>query len=258
MALKSRYQLHVDAAGQIGKEIGYLLLGVISPMEFIGRLVDSGVDGVTAKNIANDINTEIFLPLQEIMRNPGSYVPARAPESEDDEAAEEPITTPQPIPRELAGLPSVPYASARDVPTTLPGSPIAAPMPPARVQEPVHSPAPVPAYSVPEPTVTAPEAHPAYPIPAAPQQGWHSAAAVHIYVPSHGVPFEQMHAPIPAQAREAMPVPVSTHEAQEPMAPAALAAPSSVMPEIAPVAVSAPPPTPIKKDYGADPYREPI
>ncbi len=243
--LQSRYGLHVDVAGSIVSRIRDLLLGLANPTEFLGELIQLGLTDTVARAIVADLNKEVFVPLREAMRN--------APE--EPKAAVEPISVPQQSlsPKETVPAPTLAY-EPRPAPVTLPGSPVEAPMPAA--------PASLPTYSVPESAPVAPSVpHPAYPAPSAPQPGWHSAAAVHIYVPSHGVPFEQMHTPVPIEAKEIAPVTAPLSSAPTPVPQAYVPAPAIAAPE--PVSAPIPAattlaPAPITKDYAADPYREPI
>lgn len=244
VSLQSRYSLHIDVAGSIVSRIRDLLLGLANPTEFLGELIQLGLSDTVARAIVGDLNKEVFVPLREAMRN--------APQ--EPRAAVEPISVPQQSlsPQETIPAPTLPY-EPKPASVTLPGSPVEAPMPVAA--------APLPTYSVPEAAPAAPVApHPAYPAPSAPQPGWHSAAAVHIYVPSHGVPFDQMHAPIPVEAKQTAPVTASVEPAPVPTPSAYVPAPVIAAPEPVPASIPTQPAaaTPITKDYSADPYREPI
>lgn len=62
--LQEAYKIHVDVVGELGKEVGYLLLGLTSPVEFLNRLVRGGLDESTALHITEEVNKQIFTPLR--------------------------------------------------------------------------------------------------------------------------------------------------------------------------------------------------
>jgi hypothetical protein len=66
--LQSTYGLHIDTSGVLSDEIGYLLIGLISPTEFYERLHAQGLPKDTVSSIVRDVNEKIFLPLQQKMR----------------------------------------------------------------------------------------------------------------------------------------------------------------------------------------------
>lgn len=115
--IKNKFRLHIDVAGNLEREIGYLMLGLISPAEFFGALMLSGTDEASARGIMEEVNNGIFIPLRREVAGsakspiaPGSYAEAQ----------------PQPEPvRPSVPPPSVDY----EAPKTLPGSPVPAPMP---------------------------------------------------------------------------------------------------------------------------------
>lgn len=226
IGLQVRYSLHVDVAGSIVQRIRDLLLGLSNPTEFLGELVQLGVTDTTARTIVGDLNKEVFIPLREAMQ--------KAPEST---AAPEPIAVPQ---RSLGAEKSLPAPSLEYEPElkTLPGSPVQAPMPPP-TPAPIPSPAPIDRNRV-----STPIPHEAYPMHPNQQGGWHPAAAVHIYVPSQGMPYAAPQQAAPEHVVEATPVvpPVQTIEVPVPAQPQ--------VPEFAP----APAPQP----RAADPYREAV
>jgi hypothetical protein len=64
-AIRGKYALHIDVAGVFSKSLGYLLLGLISPQEFLEELVATGVPDKDARGIVVEINQKIFVPLRE-------------------------------------------------------------------------------------------------------------------------------------------------------------------------------------------------
>lgn len=88
LSLRDKYRLAVDVTGALNSEVGYLLLGLINPVGFLQRVQSLGIDAATANNIVQDVNREIFIPLQQKMRE--------VSEDEDDEVDdwhEEPSVT---------------------------------------------------------------------------------------------------------------------------------------------------------------------
>lgn len=193
--IKAKFRLHIDVAGNLGRELGYLMLGLINPAEFFGGLMLAGTDEATAKGIMEEINSRIFIPLKQQVSGAGR-VPAPPPVT----YAEAPVVEEKTAP--MVPPPALDYEPARAA--TLPGS-----------SEPVPTVAP---------SIPTPVQQPAMP---APQE-------VHTMM-SDMLAAKQ--APVPAAAVSAQPT--------TPTAPPAPApAPSRS--------------NPIAKDYGVDPYREPV
>lgn len=143
--MKTTHRLHVDVAGTLASEVGYLLLGLRSPAEFFGNLMLSGTDEQTARSIMEEVNNRIFIPLRNQVRSKSSS------ELVQPYTAQEPA--PRPIQQPLAPTPTIEYTPP--APVTLPGSPEPAPMPvpPVSVSapEPVQNTAPIQDFSAPIP-----------------------------------------------------------------------------------------------------------
>jgi len=61
--------LTIDKIGDLGNETGMVMLGVTHPNEFISNLASRlEVDKEVARNIANDINEQIFKPVRDSLR----------------------------------------------------------------------------------------------------------------------------------------------------------------------------------------------
>lgn len=64
-----KHGLEVDKMGQLGGEVGYILLGITHPNKFIPNLADKlGLDKTKAREIAEEINKEIFFPIRDSLR----------------------------------------------------------------------------------------------------------------------------------------------------------------------------------------------
>ncbi len=71
VGLKAKFQLHIDMAGILAKEVGYLLLGVIDPDTFAKRLKTSGFSEQMVTEIMAELNQKVFVPLRTKMRREG-------------------------------------------------------------------------------------------------------------------------------------------------------------------------------------------
>lgn len=252
MSLAQKYQLHTDRAGVLADILIKALLGFIRPEDMTKVLMDAlMLEQSVASSLITDINTLVFMPLQKSVRE-AVEAERLEHELEEEESEPEAEVLVQAPPSKPAPLP--PPALDYAPPQTLPGSPVPAPMPPVtQPVTPVVAAAPAslePAY--PQPV---PQQHFVHTMPhAAVQQGWHPAAAVHIYVPTHGNPVQQA----PQQAAEHITPSVSVQEqvSQAPVAPAPVPPPSITEP--APVPEVPAPSAPLTKAYAADPYRESV
>jgi hypothetical protein len=229
--LSSKYRLHADQAGEFEQAYLHMLLGIASPEDFVTALKKTGLDTETINGLAADVNERVFMRLRDAERE------AAVPQA--------PTQKPAPLPPPALDYPA-PAAP------TLPGSPVAAPMPAA--SEPTATPAPI-LEATPAPQPIVPQQHFVHSMPnAQPQSGWHPAAAVHIFVPTHGAPQHQApqqgQHPVSPAPEPAPYVPATPLESRMPISMPA-------MPIQQPAPPSAPA-TPLKKDYAADPYREPI
>ncbi len=211
--LSNKYSLHVDQAGEFERAFLFMLLGISKPEEFVSSLSNIGLSQEVINGLATDVNTQVFMKLRDSERRPTP-------------------TKPAPLPP-----PSLNYEPS--APTTLPGSPIPAPMP-----TPTQTPTIGTIEPTPTPQVQGTQQHIVHSMPnTGVQPGWHPAAAVHIFVPTHGpnaAPQYQL-APTPP------PVPVYETPVIQPVPQ-----PLYINPiEAAPLQ----PPPPIKH-YAEDPYRE--
>src|SRR3989338_2897850 len=59
--ISKKYGLNIDQMGKLAEETGLVMLGVTHPKDFISNLAGRlGVDQLTAKSIARDVNEQIF------------------------------------------------------------------------------------------------------------------------------------------------------------------------------------------------------
>jgi len=69
MNISNKYGLYVDKMGDLGNEIGRVMLGLTHPKDFIKNLSERlGVDAEKAKSIAKDVNEQIFGPVRESLK----------------------------------------------------------------------------------------------------------------------------------------------------------------------------------------------
>lgn len=66
--LTERYSLRIDQGGVLERETMLLLMGVEDPTEFIQALTELGLDKETVNGIVQDVNDQIFVPLQKEMK----------------------------------------------------------------------------------------------------------------------------------------------------------------------------------------------
>ncbi|MDP3784560.1 MAG: hypothetical protein Q8R12_00560, partial [bacterium] len=111
--------LHIDQMGKLAEETGLVMLGLTHPKDFIPHLVERlGVDKLTARNIAEDINQQIFQKVRESLKKihglaeapPSPEAPAVAEALEGKPAPEpaKPETKPLKLPSTSAEAPIAP------------------------------------------------------------------------------------------------------------------------------------------------------
>lgn len=222
LRLSQKHNLHADQAGEFERAVLHMLLGVSSPEEFVQTMKDGGIPQPTIDAITTDVNEMIFKPLQDAERKLADAPRAPAPKAPEPTPA--PVVEVAPTPQPYAQPPQYPQQQAY--------------MPPMPAPQQQTYWVPVSITAVPQPYMTTQAPYPyAQPSPAAP-----------------------MPEPAPAPAPEPAPEPPKpeVHEAPAPE--------RSVQPP-PPVWTPPPPPNlptapstdiPLKKEYGADPYREPV
>jgi len=176
LALSQKYQLHADQAGIFERAYIQMLLGVISPEQFISTLRQASVPEADVTGLTNDVNEMVFKPLrrkeQELSEKapePRQPAPPPAPVKEREEA---PAPQPAPIPPPPIYAPPFPGAQQQTywVPVSITAvpQPYMTTEPPPQYQAPQQPPAPPPMPApVPEPPrVEERPAPPPPPIPA--------------------------------------------------------------------------------------------
>ncbi len=64
-----KYNLNIDKIGELADEIGLVMLGVTKPKDFVSNLSQRlGVSNDTARNIAEEINQQIFSKVRESLK----------------------------------------------------------------------------------------------------------------------------------------------------------------------------------------------
>ena len=242
-ALMTKHQLHVDHGGVLERELLLMLLGQSTPDEFVKALTGAGIEEGVVRNIVSDVNKDIFMRLREEERKEVSAPVKPA-------AAAVPNRTPVPI---YSPLPA----------TSIP------PVPPSRVEPPANLPGQLPE---PAPRPVPPPPHIEVPIPVAPKvveqpmpqpdqhtRIMHTMARDMAALKGGADPLRVAHPAPPAWAEN------PTKPA--PVAPAPVVPPQS---HTEAVARPAPAPQPVVhaapqealrthlKQYGVDPYREPV
>ncbi len=76
----AKYSLHVDTLGLLSSALTEMLVGLTNPMQFSQQLKSVGVPEAQVALIVNDLNEQVFKPLQEKFREENT---------EDEEIARE-------------------------------------------------------------------------------------------------------------------------------------------------------------------------
>jgi hypothetical protein len=261
----NRYGLHVDTIGALYRETTNMLLGFTNPSQFVNELRSVGVPQEHIGHIVQELNEKIFMPLRERMQKEGDADPYAESERLSKELSSDTVPPTQAasrIPAPQSYIPPTPPAAyTPPTPPPLVTTPASAPVAPS-----------TPIYTPPTPQVSAPQPE-------------------HSYVRTMGEDIQQLQAhpmnqapyqaPI-SQPRVSPPAPV-TMPATAPVPPpqpqawSAPAAPSTSETQ-APASIPSlpgktlinkiPPPAPksdnhdelrkVMKEYGIDPYREPV
>lgn len=269
VGLQQKYQLHIDQAGFIGKELGYLLLGLIDPTAFTARLKNKGFSEVVISDIANEINQQIFMPLQKQMQEESKKVTPPAPQQA--RPAPPQMRPPPPTPR--VNVPTPSYQPPRPPVSAAPAPKQTSSLHDVVQQVAARPPTVQPKMQMPaKPDHLLPlgeeESHVA-PLPpkmAMPQSGPPRTGQTPINTPAtNGPPPMPIPKPRPGhpvnllnpQPRPIVPPPAPAFSAP---VPSALMAPAQ--PVVPPASIKPPQPSqpipPPPARTGADPYREPI
>jgi len=230
--LTNKYNLHADQAGDFEHAFIFMLLGLYSPEDFVKELRDAGLNESTIQGLATDVNERVFKRLRDEERRAG-VAPARKPAVPVMEVGPRPPESPPaPAPVPPPQVQPVPAPQAPPVPQIAP--------PAAQASA---APAPIPIYSPPAPYPEHPHAR---------------TMAGDIALASQGL---QGQAATSASSFQTASVPV-TYAPPPPPPPLAPAPPPQYAPPTAaPIRltpVDRRSDTPIKKEFGSDPYREPI
>jgi hypothetical protein len=182
----TQYGLHVDTVGALYREVTNMLLGLMSPEQFVGELKSVGIPAASIGPITQELNQKIFIPLHEKMQKA-----SETPEEPDEE--EVPPAEPSPQDDELLraaaqtiDLSGFVTATSATVPTPV--------IPPQTYATPL-APTPVP---IPAPTPPAPIAPPVPVMAPAPTQQYVAPAAPPIPVPEPVAPPAPVAIPVPA------------------------------------------------------------
>ncbi len=159
-----KYKLHTDTVGAVYRETTNMLLGFMSPQQFVGELKSVGVPQESLGAIVEELNTLVFIPLREKMKN-APPEEETGPDEEDAGSvstaaptqapaiASAPAPAPNPVSIPVSAPTAAPAPAIPTVSAPLPGS-----MPPAAVAiapafvatpAPVYAPTPQPVQHIP-------------------------------------------------------------------------------------------------------------
>ena len=248
--LGQKYNLHVDAMGVVHQALTEMLVGLINPTQFASQLRGAGIAEAQVVPIINDLNEQVFKPLQAKFKEEGTMI-----ERESDSYKNEPVATPAPAPTPVSAPVPAPVAPAAPA-VDLAGRPVPAPAAPIMVPTAPTPAPPPPAYIPPAP---APIARPAQDVPTM-RTMQHDVETMKEGggVPEPG-PYRapaQVSAPVPSPA----PMPAPTQAPFVPPTPVTPPAPRPPQPVAAlqqkPVTPNAEALSKTLQKYGIDPYRE--
>lgn len=263
LAIQATYGLHTDTAGMLGREIGYLLLGLTTPKDFYDRLHANGLPTDTVTSIVKDVNEKIFVPLQKKMREQGSETSV--------ENVEPPAYTPPPIEPATPVRPeSVPVMQVGESPIpAVPPVPVPAPaptstevwssgvVPSAPPIAPVVPPPAIPSFE----EVSMQPVAPKFRTMASDMQSLASAGGkTQSMPPSQNIPQQTS----PARSFQTSSVPATNSPINLPGQDAPVSAIFSSAPQIAPIPPAQAPsfrysePSVKPSNSSLDPYREPV
>ncbi|MBU6323646.1 hypothetical protein KGQ55_03095 [Patescibacteria group bacterium] len=98
LAIGRAHQLHIDAIGTLARANTAMLLGLVSPSEFVSYIAQAGVAPDIAAQIATEVNEKIFKPLRTRMQSGAGPAPTAAkrpavpPDASRDDTVEMPRT----------------------------------------------------------------------------------------------------------------------------------------------------------------------
>jgi hypothetical protein len=93
-----KYSLHIDQIGSLAELNRNLLLGLINPEEFLAELTATvKVPDAQAREIMAEINTKIFVPLRDEMRNAGKGPATAQPVTPVARPVAASVPTPAPV-----------------------------------------------------------------------------------------------------------------------------------------------------------------
>ena len=84
-AIGEKHNLHIDQVGELVNEVGLVLLGETKSSDFAANIEKSlNIAAAEANTITEDINTDIFLPLQDVLQGTAEEKPSVHLETPDE------------------------------------------------------------------------------------------------------------------------------------------------------------------------------
>ncbi|MDB5264982.1 MAG: Phage Tail Collar [Parcubacteria group bacterium] len=263
-AIMERYSLHIDQGGALERELLLMLLGQETPETFVESLNAMQLDPATVTAIVADVNREVFTPLRKAERDG-----VREPQPPQPIQTQPQKPDPLPVPA-LVPPPSLPVAPA-PVALPVPASSIPSPInvinsAPHQALAPIIQPAPALPVTLPGSSELVPEGKPvevpvtwSAPIPKA-ETPTTQPPDVSVSQPEHremrtmAKDMEMLKNGINPLANTTPEVPEAPKRAfQEEYVPIPLNLPHTPVPSASPFRKA-----PDMKNYGTDPYREPV
>jgi uncharacterized protein YciI len=119
-AIGTKHQLHIDQLGALGDETRMVMMGFVDPGEFAQGIAQQlNLDQAKAVAVANDVSTELFVPIRESMQQ---YMDERALQETLIQQVKTPIPEQEEksvvMPSQVAKTSSLPVAASSALPST--------------------------------------------------------------------------------------------------------------------------------------------
>lgn len=260
-ALQAKLGIHIDVADKVSNELLLVLLGLSDATELPDNLIKTGLDDELVEPVIDGVTTVVFGPLrEEVLKSAAMPAPLPTPRTSQPQVPPISITAPAPAPAAWPPKPEPMPAPVVPPPPPRPEPPLALrPTPPPIPQTPpvpVPPPAPQPTMrtmvqdveGMPNGDMPPPPKPISAPMIASPKPAAPVGMRAYAAMPARPTPTPPVVLPPPIVIP---PAPTITPPSASPQTPPAKAPTISPTPSAEEVAHGL-------KQYGVDPYREPI
>ncbi len=68
-AIAKKYKLHIDQTGELGTQVGLVMLGILAPRDFVAALAkELALTPELARSVATEVNEQIFTPIRDSLK----------------------------------------------------------------------------------------------------------------------------------------------------------------------------------------------